>query len=94
MESRRVASWRDPDGREIGRRTKASAVRMLKEYKKLIEEGTEDLGTLAEQVSDCDTAKHGGDLGWFAANYAARVRGCCLALRVPDDNGGEGRSAT
>ena len=21
------------------------------------------------QVSDCDTAKHGGDLGWFAANY-------------------------
>ena len=23
----------------------------------------------AWQVSDCDTAKHGGDLGWFAANY-------------------------
>ena len=23
----------------------------------------------ARQVSDCDTAKHGGDLGWFAANY-------------------------
>ena len=20
-------------------------------------------------MSDCDTAKHGGDLGWFAANY-------------------------
>ena len=42
---------------------------MLREYKRLIENGSEDLASLAEQVSDCDTAKHGGDLGWFAANY-------------------------
>ena len=68
-ESRRVASWRDPQGREIAHRTKAAAIKMLREYKKMIEQGKEDLATLAEQVSDCDTAKHGGDLGWFAANY-------------------------
>ena len=42
---------------------------MLREYKRLIEQGSEDLANLAEQVSDCDTAKHGGDLGWFAANF-------------------------
>jgi len=68
-ESRRIASWRDQTGREISQRTKAAAIKMLKEYKRLIENGSEELATLAEQVSDCDTAKHGGDLGWFAANY-------------------------
>ena len=68
-ESRRLASWRDPTGREISTRSKASAIKMLREYKRLVENGSEDLATLAEQVSDCDTAKHGGDLGWFAANY-------------------------
>jgi NIMA-interacting peptidyl-prolyl cis-trans isomerase 1 len=67
--SRRVASWRDPTGREIGSRSKAEAVKMLKEFKRLIENGSEDLSELAKQVSDCDTAQHGGDLGWFAANY-------------------------
>ena len=67
--SRRLASWRDPTGREIGSRTKAAASKMLREYKRLIENGSEDLADLAKQVSDCDTAKHGGDLGWFAANY-------------------------
>lgn len=68
-ESRRIASWRDPKGREIANRSKASAVKMLKEYRRLIEDGAEELSSLAEQVSDCDTAKHGGDLGWFAADY-------------------------
>ena len=68
-DSRRLASWRDPDGKEIRQRTKEAAVRMLHEYKRLVEGGSEDLAALAEQVSDCDTAKHGGDLGWFAANY-------------------------
>ena len=67
--SRRLASWRDPTGREIQSRSKAAAIKMLKEYKRLIEDGAEDLAELAKQVSDCDTAKHGGDLGWFAANY-------------------------
>ena len=27
------------------------------------------LGQIAEEASDCDTATHGGDLGWFAAGY-------------------------
>jgi len=68
-ESRRLASWRDPDGKEIRHRSKAAAIKMLNEYRRLINSASEDLASLAEQVSDCDTAKHGGDLGWFAANY-------------------------
>ena len=67
--TRRLASWRDPTGREIGQRSKKDAIKMLIEYKRLIESGGEDLESLAGEVSDCDTAKHGGDLGWFAANY-------------------------
>ena len=68
-ESRRLASWRDPTGRDISSRSKASAIKMLREYKRLIENGSEELSSIAQEVSDCDTAKHGGDLGWFAANY-------------------------
>jgi len=90
-ESRRVASWRDPEGRDIGRRTKQAAIAMLKSYKKMIEEGKEDLATLAEQVSDCDTAKHGGDLGWFAANYMQpEFEAAVMELAAPtDDEEGE-----
>jgi len=87
QESRRVASWRDPDGREIRNRTKASAIKMLRDYKRMIEDGKEDLATLAEAVSDCDTAKHGGDLGWFAANYMQpEFEEAVLALRPPEDD--------
>ena len=54
--------------------------------KKMIEEGKEDLATLAEQVSDCDTAKHGGDLGWFAEKYMQpEFEEAVLALRPPTD---------
>lgn len=35
------------------------------------------------QVSDCDTAKHGGDLGWFAADYMQpEFEEAVLALKV------------
>ena len=45
----------------------------------------EDLATLAEQASDCDTAKHGGDLGWFAANYMQpEFEAACVALAVDE----------
>ena len=70
--SRRLASWRDPTGREIQSRSKAAAIKMLKEYKRLIEDGAEDLAELAKQVSDCDTAKHGGDLGWFSPDQMVK----------------------
>ena len=57
---------------------------MLKEFKALIENGSEELATLAEQVSDCDTAKHGGDLGWFAANCAPLRRPSQPAVPPPN----------
>jgi len=90
-ESRRMSSWRDPEGREIKRRTKQEAINLLKKYKKMIEEGKKDIATLAEAFSDCDTAKHGGDLGWFAAKYMQpEFEEAVLALRAPtDDEEGE-----
>ena len=40
------------------------------------------------QVSDCDTAKHGGDLGWFAANYMQpEFEAAVLALEVDQLSG-------
>ena len=40
------------------------------------------------QVSDCDTAKHGGDLGWFAANYMQpEFEEAVLALEVGELSG-------
>ena len=68
-ESRRLASWRDPEGREIRRRSKESARAQLVKCRRMIEGGESELDDLAREISDCDTSKHGGDLGWFAANY-------------------------
>ena len=67
--SRRLASWRDPDGEVIKQRTQAEATRLLLSWKHAIDLGTQEIGELAREHSDCDTAEQGGDLGWFAAGY-------------------------
>ena len=67
--SRRLASWRDPDGEQIKQRTQAEATRMLLSWKAAIDLGTQEISELARDHSDCDTAEQGGDLGWFAAGY-------------------------
>ena len=64
--SRRLASWRDPNGVSIRARTRQAAEEQLLEYREQIVGGS-SLSALAEAASDCDTAQHGGDLGWFAA---------------------------
>ena len=92
-DSRRPMSWRDETGAKIKQRTKAEAIKMLKDYLKLIREGKEDLATIAAEVSDCDSARDGGDgdLGWFAAGYMQpEFEAATLALRPPtDDEEGE-----
>mmetsp|Transcript_2515 Transcript_2515/g.4331 ORF Transcript_2515/g.4331 Transcript_2515/m.4331 type:complete len:113 (-) Transcript_2515:105-443(-) len=59
--SRRPASWRNP---EITI-TKDEAISLLREYRSRILAG-EDFAQLASKVSDCSSAKRGGDLGPFS----------------------------
>ena len=63
--SRRPASWRDPDGAVITKRSKAAALDELEAYREQIESGAVTFADLAAKVSDCSSAKHGGDLGFF-----------------------------
>jgi len=62
--SRRPASWRDPDGVQITKRTKEEAIATLMAFHDRITKG-EDFAQLASQNSDCSSAKNGGDLGMF-----------------------------
>ena len=81
--SRRRASWRDPEGVAIEARSEGAAKAMLAKFRAQIERGEGDVAGFAETHSDCDTAKHGGDLGWFAANYMQpEFEEAVLALEV------------
>ena len=62
--SRRPASWRDPDGQHIPKKTEAALDEPMA-YKEQIESGAVSFADLAAKVSDCSSAKHGGDLGFF-----------------------------
>jgi len=57
MSSRRPASWRDPDGREITRKTKSAAVEELLAYRERIVAGDVTFEDVARRVSDCSSAK-------------------------------------
>ena len=61
--SRRPASWKDPDGKEITRRSKEVAIQKLLAFREEIASGREEFATLASEESDCSSAKKGGDLG-------------------------------
>ena len=63
--SRRPASWRDPDGQHIPKKTKEAARDELLAYREQIASGAVTFADLAAKVSDCSSAKHGGDLGFF-----------------------------
>ncbi|KAK4337270.1 hypothetical protein RND71_043268 [Anisodus tanguticus] len=60
-DSRRPSSWRD----EVITRTKDEAREILNGYIELIKKGESTLEELAKKYSDCSSAKHGGDLGFF-----------------------------
>ena len=61
IESRRPSSWRE----ETITRSKEEAIELVKEYRKQIESEEATLEQLAQEVSDCSSAKKGGDLGYF-----------------------------
>jgi len=63
--SRRPASWKDPDGVLITKRTQADAINLLNQYRTRIVNNEISFADLARTESDCSSAKHGGDLGLF-----------------------------
>jgi len=73
QESRRLASWKDPQGAAIKKRTVKEADEILLGYLKQINESNDPAATfhaLAAQHSDCSSANSdpAGDLGNFAFN--------------------------
>lgn len=63
--SRRKASWKDPEGRVIMNTTRDSAVSQLKSIRDDIVSGKAKFDDIATRLSDCSSAKRGGDLGQF-----------------------------
>ena len=80
--SRRPASWRDPKGTMIRARTEGVAEFQLVGWRQAIVSGDRHLAELAKMYSDCDTAHHDGDLGWFAAGTHPELEECVLQLHV------------
>lgn len=89
--SRRPASWRDPEGAVITKRSKAAALDELEAYREQIESGAVTFADLAAKVSDCSSAKHGGDLGFFGPGkmqkaFEVRMNTARPSLRLVDSS--------
>ena len=84
--SRRPASWRDPDGQHIPKKTKEAALDELMAYKEQIESGAVSFADLAAKVSDCSSAKHGGDLGFFGRGKMQKAFEVRPHTREPPDD--------
>ena len=61
--SRRKASWKDPEGKIIMATTREAAVEQLRSIREDIVCGKANFEDVATRVSDCSSAKRGGDLG-------------------------------
>ncbi|KAF7491833.1 Peptidyl-prolyl cis-trans isomerase NIMA-interacting 1 [Sarcoptes scabiei] len=61
-QSRRPSSWRE----QHITRTKEEALALIKDYHDKITSGVATIEELASELSDCSSAKRGGDLGFFA----------------------------
>jgi len=66
-DSRRPASWKDPNGDIIKERTKEQAIEKLTQLRQKIVAEEAGFGALASTESDCSSASKGGDLGVFRA---------------------------
>lgn len=79
VESRRPSSWRE----EKITRSKEEAIELVKEYRKSIESGETTLEHLASEISDCSSAKKGGDLGFFTRGAMQKpFEDAAFALKV------------
>merc|ERR1719356_740890 len=70
-ESRRLASWKDPQGDALKKRSVADADKILLSYLKQINESNDPIATfhqIAAKYSDCSSANadEAGDLGNFS----------------------------
>ncbi|WOG99638.1 hypothetical protein DCAR_0518991 [Daucus carota subsp. sativus] len=63
--SRRKESWKDPQGKVIRNTTRDAAVSQLKSIRDDVVSGKAKFQDVATTLSDCSSAKRGGDLGYF-----------------------------
>ncbi|KAF4517758.1 hypothetical protein B566_EDAN002963 [Ephemera danica] len=77
--SRRPASWRD----DKITRSQDEAMDLVKDYREQIVSGKASFAELAQQFSDCSSAKRGGDLGPFGRGAMQRpFEQAAFALKV------------
>jgi NIMA-interacting peptidyl-prolyl cis-trans isomerase 1 len=85
--SRRLASWRDPNGEQIRQRSKAAAIEELEKLRARIVAG-EKFEDLARQFSDCGSARDGGNLGEFGRGQMQKpFEDATFALQVGELSG-------
>eukprot|EP00298_Acanthocystis_sp_HF-20_P019200 c22539_g1_i1.p1 GENE.c22539_g1_i1~~c22539_g1_i1.p1 ORF type:complete len:130 (-),score=44.65 c22539_g1_i1:19-381(-) len=75
-QSRRPASWRDPEGQKISQRTKNEAIEILKGIRANIvasDSIPKKFAEIARTTSDCSSAKNDGDLGAFGRDEMHKV---------------------
>ncbi|KAJ0254305.1 Peptidyl-prolyl cis-trans isomerase Pin1 [Hirschfeldia incana] len=83
--SRRKASWKDPEGKIIMTTTREAAVEQLKSIREDIVSGKANFEDVATRVSDCSSAKRGGDLGPFGRGQMQKpFEEATFALKVGD----------
>ncbi|XP_010489500.1 PREDICTED: peptidyl-prolyl cis-trans isomerase Pin1-like [Camelina sativa] len=83
--SRRKASWKDPEGKIIMTITREAAVEQLKSIREDIVSGKANFEEVATRVSDCSSAKRGGDLGPFGRGQMQKpFEEATYALNVGD----------
>lgn len=77
--SRRPSSWREDNIT----RSKSEALEILEGYRQRIQSGDAALPALAQQYSDCSSAKRGGDLGMFKRGMMQKpFEDAAFALKV------------
>ncbi|KNC54308.1 peptidyl-prolyl cis-trans isomerase Pin1 [Thecamonas trahens ATCC 50062] len=83
--SRRLASWRDPDGERIRATDKSDAIAQLKAIRERIVSGEVTFADAATELSDCSSARNGGDLGHFTRGQMQKpFEDATFALAVGD----------
>ena len=86
--SRRLSSWKDPNGDAIKQRSKEQAIQQLTTLREQIVSGQHTFEELATQYSDCSSAAKGGDLGPFGRGQMQKpFEDATYALNVGEMSG-------